>query len=87
MSTETIVAILSVLLGGGGVVALVKIAVGSESRRANDWREIAKTSAAAAEVNGGHVRELVGAVNQLATAQRECLAILQGIATDHRRTT
>lgn len=65
------------LLGTGGFVTLVRIAVGSESKRADDWRKIAETSTAAATTNGEHVRELVGAVNQLSAAQRECLAILQ----------
>jgi hypothetical protein len=79
----TIAAIVGASLGGGGgIVALVRIAVGSETRRANDWREIARTATEAATRNGEHVRELVTAVNQLAAAQRESLAILQAIQAE-----
>jgi hypothetical protein len=76
------IAALATLGGGGGVVALVRIAVGSETRRANDWRDIATTATAAAGKQGEHVRDLVAAVNQLAQAQRESLAILQTIQAE-----
>jgi hypothetical protein len=82
VDTATIVTAAATLVGGGGLVALVKIAVGAASDRANDWREIARTATSAAERQGDHVRELVTAVNQLAAAQRESLAILQAIQAE-----
>lgn len=66
-------------------IALVRIALGAERRRADDWREAAKTSASAAAVMSGHVERLVSAVEQLTAAQRECLSILQGLAAAERR--
>lgn len=81
--TAVIVSVLG-LIGVGGIVTLVKIAVQSQSDRAADWKSIAQTSEASVKLNGEHVRDLVGAVNQLATAQRECLAILQTMQAERR---
>ena len=67
-----------------GLIALVRIAIGAERRRADDWRTAAQTSAAANAVLTGHVETLIGSVNQLATAQREMMALLQTMAADHR---
>jgi hypothetical protein len=83
-ATVAIIVALGSLLGGGGVVALVRIAVASSDRRADDWREIARTAQAAAAVSSEHVAQLIPAVQQLAAAQRESLALLQGMATERR---
>lgn len=85
MDAGTVVAVVTAVFGAGGIVTLVKIAVGSETRRANDWRSIAETATAAAERNGEHVRDLLAAVNQLAAAQREQLAILNGLQSGQLR--
>jgi hypothetical protein len=68
----------------GAIISLVRIALGAERRRADDWRTAAQTSAAAAAVFGGHVETLIGAMAQLSTAQREMMALLQTMATERR---
>lgn len=85
-TTIAILVGLGTLLGGGGVVALVRIAVSSSDKRADDWREIARTSQAAASLLSGHVEKLVSAVEQLTAAQRESLALLRGMAAERRET-
>lgn len=67
-----------------GVITLVRIAIAAERRRADDWRTAAQTSAAANAILGGHVEKLIGSVEQLATSQREMMALLQTVATDRR---
>lgn len=67
-----------------GVISLVRIALGAERRRADDWRTAAQTSAAANAILGGHVEKLIGSVEQLATSQREMMALLQTMATERR---
>lgn len=68
-----------------GMLALVRIAVGSERRRADDWRTAAQTSSAANAVLGSQVEKLIGSVEQLATSQREIISLLQTMATDRPR--
>lgn len=60
-----------------GVIALVRIALGAERRRADDWRTSAQTSAAANTVLSGNVDKLVTSVEQLATSQREMMALMR----------
>jgi len=67
-----------------GVISLVRIALGAERRRADDWRTAAQTSAAANAILGGHVEKLIGSVEQLATSQRVMMALLQTMATERR---
>lgn len=67
-----------------GMLALVRIAVGSERRRADDWRTAAQTSGAANAVLANHVEKLIGSVEQLATSQREMMTLLQTMATERR---
>lgn len=85
--SATIIAIIVALgsvLGGGGVVALVRIAVASSDRRADDWRTIAQKREAANDLLADHVGRLVGAVEQSTAATRECLALLQNMAIERR---
>jgi len=67
-----------------GMIALVRIALGAERRRADDWRTAAQTSAAANEVLGNHVEKLIGSVEQLSAAQREMIVAIQAVAADRR---
>jgi hypothetical protein len=68
----------------GFMLALVRIAIGSERRRADDWRTAAQTTAAANDILTGHVEALVSSVGQLTTSQREMMSLLQGMAHDGR---
>lgn len=68
----------------GGMIALVRIALGAERRRADDWRTAAQTSAAANAILGSHVEKLISSVEQLATSQREMMALLQSVAAERR---
>jgi hypothetical protein len=61
-------------------VTLVRIAIGSERRRADDWRTVARTSNAANAVLSTNVEKLISSVEQLAASQRETTALLQTIA-------
>ena len=70
-----------------GMLALVRIALGAERRRADDWRTAAQTSAAANTVLSANVDKLVTSVEQLATSQREMMAMLQAMAAERRATT
>jgi len=63
-----------------GMLALVRIAIGAERRRADDWREAAKTTSAANTVLSANVEKLIGSVEHLATSQREMLLLLQALA-------
>lgn len=69
----------------GAMLALVRIAVGSERRRADDWRTAAEKSLAANAVLGGLVEKLIGSVEQLATSQREMMSLLQTVAAERPR--
>lgn len=78
-------------LAGGGipailwfVVKLVSIAVGAERRRADDWHEASKTREAANLVMAANNEKLIASVEQLATSQREILALVQSLATERR---
>jgi hypothetical protein len=68
----------------GAMLALVRIALGAERRRADDWRTAARTSAAANAVLTGHVETLIGSVGQLSTAQREMMSLLQAMSAEGR---
>lgn len=67
-----------------GIITLVRIAVSSERRRADDaresaaeWRDAAETLRAANDVLAVHVGKLVGSVEQLSTTQREMMGLLR----------
>ena len=66
------------------IIALVRIALGAERRRADDWRTAAQTSAAANVILSGNLDKLITSVEQLATSQREMMALLQKMAADRR---
>lgn len=66
------------------IIALVRIALGAERRRADDWRTAAQTSAAANAVLSGNLDKLITSVEQQATSQREMMALLQKMADDRR---
>lgn len=66
------------------MITLVRIALGAERRRADDWRTAAQTSAAANAILGSHVEKLISSVEQLATSQREMMALLQSVAAERR---
>lgn len=65
-------------------ITLVRIAVAAERRRADDWHEAAQTREAANLVMSANVEKLITSVEQLATSQREILALVQSLATDRR---
>lgn len=67
-----------------GMLALVRIALGAERRRADDWRTAAQTTAATNAVLSANIDKLISSVEQLATSQREMMALLQTVATDRR---
>lgn len=66
------------------MLALVRIAVTTERGRANDWRDIAKTSNEANAVLSANVEKLITSIEQLATTQREMMSLLQTVASDRR---
>lgn len=61
----------------GTALALVRIALGAERRRADDWRDAAKTATAANALMSSNVDKLVDSVEKLATTQREMMVLLQ----------
>ncbi len=67
-----------------GIVVLVRIAIGAERRRADDWRTAAQTQSAANEVHSANIAKLIGSVEQLAASQREVLALLQAQSAKRR---
>lgn len=67
-----------------GVITLVRIAIGAERRRADDWRTAAQTSAAANAILIGGQEKLIASVEHLATTQREMMALLQKVAAAER---
>jgi hypothetical protein len=68
------------------LLALARVAVSAERRRADDWRHNAETSAAANAVNAGNIEKLITSVEQLATAQREMMSVLQRVAAERQGT-
>jgi hypothetical protein len=85
------VEIVASLITGGAIaalitamVALVRIALGAERRRADDWRTAAQTSSAANAVLSANIDKLVTSVEQLAKSQRETMSLLQTLASDRR---
>lgn len=60
-----------------GMLALVRIALGAERRRADDWRMAAQTTSAANAVLSTNVDKLVTSVEQMATSQREMMTLLK----------
>ena len=68
----------------GLLVTLVRIAIGAERRRADDWRQAAQTSAKANEVLSSNVEKLVNTVEQMARSQNDMMALLQGLAAERR---
>lgn len=72
-------------LGGSliaAVITLVRIAIGAERRRADDWRDAAKTSAEANRIMSTNIDKLINTVEQLANSQREMMGLLQKVAAD-----
>ena len=67
-----------------GMITLVRIALGAERRRADDWREAAHTSSEANTVNAANLDKLINSHEQLVTSQREMMVLLQTIAADRR---
>jgi hypothetical protein len=68
----------------GTFVTLVKIAIGTERRRADDWRETARTGAEANAVLSTNLEKLINSVDQLSQSQRETLTLLHTMAADRR---
>ena len=68
----------------GAVVTLVKIAISAERRVSGYWREAFQTSNAANAVLTGHLDRIVSTVDQMATTQRETLALVQAMAAEKR---
>lgn len=66
-------------------VVLVRIALGASEKRGDDWRTAAQTSAAANAIRDRQVEKLIGSVEQLATTQRDMMALLQTMATERPR--
>lgn len=61
----------------GAVITLVKIAVAAERRRADDWRDAARTGGEANRVLSANMEKLITSVDNLASSQREILSLLQ----------
>jgi hypothetical protein len=61
------------------MLALVRVAVAAERRRADDWRETAQTGQEANAVMNGNVVKLIASVEQLAASQRETNATVQSM--------
>lgn len=62
------------------MLALVRIALGAERRRADDWRTAAQTSSAANAVLSASIDKLSASVEQSTASQREMLALLQAMS-------
>ena len=76
---------------GGGVgiflwfiVAMVKISVGAERRRADGWQETARIRETANDVMADNMQKLIASLGELATSQREILALVRSLATERR---
>lgn len=70
----------------GTMLALVRIAIGAERRRADDWRTAYQTQVKVNEVMSGNVEGLVTSTTQLTAAQQETLALLRTMAAERRST-
>ena len=64
------------------MIALVRIALAAERHRADDWRTAAQTTAAANAVQAVNLDKLITSIEQLATSQRDMMALLQKMAAD-----
>lgn len=75
-------------LGAGGVitamVTLVRLAIGAERRRADDWRTAAQNTTAANTVLTANIDKLITSVEQLAKSQQQVLSMLQAMSTERR---
>lgn len=69
-----------------GMIALVRIALSAERRRADDWRTAAQTSSAANAVMSANIEKLITSVEHLASSQRDTTALLQKVAADRGAT-
>lgn len=69
-----------------GMITLVRMAVGAERRRADDWRTAAQTSAEANKIMLVNVEKLLNTVEQMANTQREMMGLLQKVAADRSPT-
>lgn len=59
----------------GAVVALVRMAVGGDRRRADDWKEAAQAHEKANEILSGNLEKLINTVEQMANSQREATRV------------
>jgi len=66
------------------MIALVRIALGAERHRADDWRTAAQTTTAANAIMAGHVERLTGTVDAQSATLREMMALLQVVVADRR---
>ena len=62
-------------------LAMLRIAVGAERRRADDWRHAADTAAAANTVNSANVEKLVDAVRQQSASLAQLIGSVGQLAT------
>lgn len=73
----------------GAMVTLVRMAVGGDRRRADDWKEAAQTQERANEILSSNFEKLINTVEQMANSQREStrvqlemMSLLQKIAAE-----
>ena len=66
------------------MLALVRIALAAERRRADDWRTAAQTSSAANALLATNVDKLVVTVDKMATTQDRMMVLLEAEASDRR---
>jgi hypothetical protein len=66
------------------MLALVRIALGAERRRADDWRTAAQTSAAANDVLTANMEKLITSHQELVVSTRDMMALLRTVAADRR---
>jgi membrane glycosyltransferase len=71
----------------GAMLALVRIAIAAERRRADDWRETARTRGEANAVLSANNEKLIGSIEQVSLSNREIMATLQQVlvAVDRQR--
>lgn len=63
----------------GAMLALVRIAIAAERRRADDWRETARTRGEANAVLSANNEKLIGSIEQVSASNREIMATLQRV--------
>lgn len=68
----------------GSMVVLVRLAIGAERRRADDWRTAAQTTAAANAVMVANQEKMLDTMERFAGAQDSMLALLQKMAAGDR---